>query len=238
MAKRGRPRGFERETALRAAMELFSRRGYEGVSLAELTAAMGINPPSLYAAFGSKEALFREAVALHRATVFAPVAAALEDGSTARTAIGGMLAAAARAFAAASPAEAAASPPGSLAILGAVNCAPENAGLADFLADGRRGFAGLIAARIERARDAGEVAADADAAAIAGVYAAVLHGMAIAAFDGADAAALDAVAARALAGFEAVAGPAPARPKPAAAKAGGKAEKPGRDEPAPQLRLF
>ena len=62
MAERGRPRGFDRDKALRRAMELFWRHGYEGVSMADLTAAMGIAAPSLYAAFSSKEALFRAVI--------------------------------------------------------------------------------------------------------------------------------------------------------------------------------
>jgi AcrR family transcriptional regulator len=59
----GRPRSFDREQALEAAMYCFWRQGYEGASLTALTEAMGINRPSLYAAFGDKAGLFREAVA-------------------------------------------------------------------------------------------------------------------------------------------------------------------------------
>ncbi|WP_394891526.1 TetR/AcrR family transcriptional regulator [Mesorhizobium sp. AaZ16] len=67
-SSKGRPRGFDRAEALRHAMRLFWAKGYDGASLADLTAVMGINPPSLYAAFGSKEALFREATDLYSET--------------------------------------------------------------------------------------------------------------------------------------------------------------------------
>jgi AcrR family transcriptional regulator len=62
---RGRPRSFDRDAALAAAMQVFWRRGYDGASMAELTGEMGINAPSLYAAFGSKEGLFQEALRLY-----------------------------------------------------------------------------------------------------------------------------------------------------------------------------
>lgn len=68
MAERGRPRSFDKEAALDRAMEVFWRLGYEGASMADLTAAMGIASPSLYAAFGSKEALFRLALEHYSAT--------------------------------------------------------------------------------------------------------------------------------------------------------------------------
>lgn len=61
----GRPRSFDRDAALGAALELFWRAGYEETSIAMLTAAMGVTPPSLYAAFGDKRRLFEEASALY-----------------------------------------------------------------------------------------------------------------------------------------------------------------------------
>src|ERR1022692_1795595 len=59
---RGRPRAFDRDAALHRAMELFWRQGYESTSISDLTSAMGITAPSLYAAFGAKERLYLEAV--------------------------------------------------------------------------------------------------------------------------------------------------------------------------------
>ena len=58
----GRPRLFDRDEALDKALDVFWRQGYEATSIAELCHAMGVNPPSLYAAFGNKEALFRQAL--------------------------------------------------------------------------------------------------------------------------------------------------------------------------------
>jgi len=62
MATMGRPREFDTEKALDKALDVFWRNGYEGTSISELTQAMGISPPSLYAAFGNKEKLFHSAL--------------------------------------------------------------------------------------------------------------------------------------------------------------------------------
>jgi AcrR family transcriptional regulator len=77
-APKGRPREFSVETALAAALRVFWRHGYEAASMAELTAEMGITKPSLYAAFGNKEALFHKALDLYEREKLAYVTAALE----------------------------------------------------------------------------------------------------------------------------------------------------------------
>src|ERR1700733_8946148 len=82
----GRPRAFDTDQALDQAMHLFWRKGFLGTSLSDLTEAMGINRPSLYAAFGHKEALFRRAVERY----FQGPAAYLQDAlkePTARAAV-------------------------------------------------------------------------------------------------------------------------------------------------------
>ena len=75
---KGRPRKFDKENALKTALHLFWRHGFEGVSIANLAKAMGINVPSLYAAFGNKEQLFFQSVELYgktNANIYAPALA-------------------------------------------------------------------------------------------------------------------------------------------------------------------
>ena len=82
-ATRGRPREFCADTALAAALRIFWEKGYDGASLTDLTEAMGITRPSLYAAFGNKEALFKQALDLYEHEKLAYVRTAL-DAPTAR----------------------------------------------------------------------------------------------------------------------------------------------------------
>ena len=76
-APKGRPREFDCEQALSQALRIFWQRGYEGASMAELTSAMGITKPSLYAAFGNKESLFKKALDLYERDKMAYVGEAL-----------------------------------------------------------------------------------------------------------------------------------------------------------------
>ena len=75
----GRPRAFDVDKALDRALRVFWKKGYEGASLPDLTHAMGITRPSLYAAFGNKEALFRKAVDRYATGPAARVADALQE---------------------------------------------------------------------------------------------------------------------------------------------------------------
>ena len=78
LAPRGRPREFDVDLALAAALRVFWSKGYEGASLTDLTEAMGITRPSLYAAFGNKEALFKQALNLYEREKLAYVGRAME----------------------------------------------------------------------------------------------------------------------------------------------------------------
>src|SRR5438128_10987988 len=95
---RGRPRAFDRGAALDRALRLFWSQGFEGTSIADLTEALDINPPSLYAAFGSKEELFREALDLYIRAYGLPLEQALREERTALDAVARILRAAARLF--------------------------------------------------------------------------------------------------------------------------------------------
>lgn len=96
--RRGRPREFDRTNALECAMRQFWQHGYETLSMADLTTCLGINPPSLYAAFGSKQAFFLEAIDHYLATRGAYVYAVPSDQSSPRAMLVQLLQRAAEAF--------------------------------------------------------------------------------------------------------------------------------------------
>lgn len=176
---RGRPRSFDRDVALGRAMEVFWAKGYEATQLVDLTGALGINPPSFYAAFGSKEALYREAIALYLRTAGAGSMKALADTPQLRQAIKGMLLASLGA-ALASP-----SAGGCMVSLGLVNCQDQNASLREYLRDLRSTTTALIRQRLERGVADGELAPDTDTGRLAAYFAAIIQGISAQAQDGA-----------------------------------------------------
>src|SRR5438105_11537411 len=91
VGERGRPRSFDTEAALDRALEVFWRNGFQGASLSELTAAMGLSRPSLYAAFGDKESLYLKSLDRYAARRLAPHIAQLEKEPDGRRAVEGYL---------------------------------------------------------------------------------------------------------------------------------------------------
>ena len=176
---RGRPREFDREEGLRRAMLLFWKLGYEVTSMADLRASLGITQASLYAAYGNKESLFREAVDLYVRTDGNTTIRALSRPGMARDAIHAMLQDAVDTF------TAHAAPGGCLLVLGAINCTVENKAVQDHLAGLRQGTLETITRRLKQAQHEGEFSGDVHVINLAGYYAMVLHGLSVPARDGA-----------------------------------------------------
>lgn len=200
MAERGRPRAFDRAQALQKAMLLFWEKGFQGAAMSELTGAMGINAPSLYACFGSKEALYREAMALYESGDGAELAGAIAAAPTTRDAIETYLMRSAVLFS--RPGK----PAGCMVVLSVVHAAgtSEEAGRA--LRDARAEMQGVLEARLRGDIARGELAASCDPAAIAAFYCTVQQGMSIRARDGASRAELEAVAQGAMAAWPGLTG--------------------------------
>jgi AcrR family transcriptional regulator len=174
----GRPRTFDADAALDRAVEVFWRQGYEGTAVADLAAQMGVNKPSLYAVFGTKEQLFQKVVqryaeremayfreALTRPTAIEVVRDYLDGNVTAMT----------------QPDR----PRGCLSIQGGVSCSPENAGVSEFLASSRLAGEDALAGRLAQAQAEGDLPAKADPAALARFVMAFAEGQAVHAAAGA-----------------------------------------------------
>ncbi|QEV20161.1 TetR/AcrR family transcriptional regulator [Streptomyces alboniger] len=184
--QRGRPRSFDRETALEQAVRTFWEHGYEGTSVSDLTRVMGIGAPSLYAAFGDKRTLFDEVVVRYGVTHGAFGGRAFDEEPTARGAVARLLREAAAEFT--DPGH----PRGCLVITAATNCTtPE---VEESLRARRNANVAGIESRIAAAVATGELPADTDPAALARFVAAVFQGMSQQARDGATREDLEAVA--------------------------------------------
>ncbi len=176
--QRGRPRGFDRDEALESAIRLFWGRGYEATSISDLTQAMHITPPSLYAAFGDKKRLFLEAVERYEHETGCFARRALTSEPTAELAIRRLLLDAVKSFT--DPKN----PKGCLIALGATNSAIESTDIFEALAERRRIAEKAVRARIATGQKAGELADNADVDAITGMVTATRYGLAIKARDG------------------------------------------------------
>jgi AcrR family transcriptional regulator len=141
LKKTGRPLSFDRDAALRAAMLLFWRHGYESTSLADLTHAMGITPPSLYAAYGDKKRLFLAAVDVY-ANGPQNAHQIIRQAGSARDAAQGMLMAAAVGYTGAD------TPPGCLLATGAISCSVSARDVQQALAAIRLGITQALAQRM------------------------------------------------------------------------------------------
>jgi TetR/AcrR family transcriptional regulator, copper-responsive repressor len=183
---RGRPRSFDRETALEKAILAFWERGYEATSVSDLTREMNIGAPSLYAAFGDKRTLFEEAVSVYDSRYAAFADSALAEEPTARAAVERTLREAARAYT--DPGR----PHGCLIAHAATNCTtPE---VAESLRNRRNAMITAFESRIRADIAAGTLPSATDARALARHSGAIVHGMSQQARDGASREELEAVA--------------------------------------------
>src|ERR1700688_3019529 len=176
---RGRPRAFDRDAALHRAMELFWRQGYESTSISDLTSAMKITAPSLYAAFGDKERLYLEAVERYKSGL-GDSGSILAGEATARGAIKRLLEGSAIELTNTRD-----HPPGCMVVASAINGSPESAHLQAALRGCRVEAEARIRAKIKRGVKDGELPPGTDAAALAKFYMTVMQGMTIQARDGA-----------------------------------------------------
>ncbi|BDI32750.1 TetR family transcriptional regulator [Capsulimonas corticalis] len=174
----GRPREFDTDQALEAAMQLFWRKGYEGTSLTDLTEAIGVNRPSLYAAFGNKEELFRQVCDRYAAGPASFLFQALEL-PTARAVAERILYGTVEVVA--NPH----TPAGCLSVQGALATADDCDAVRRQLSARRVAFEATLRARFERAKSEGDLPANSDPADLARYVVIAYQGMAVQAAGGA-----------------------------------------------------
>jgi AcrR family transcriptional regulator len=174
----GRPRAFDLDRALDRALQVFWRQGYEGASLSDLTKAMGINRPSLYAAFGNKENLFRKALDRYAEGPAACTRAALDE-PTARAVVERLLHGVVDLLT--DPC----TPQGCLAVQGALACGDAADAIRQELISRRAAGEAALRQRLERAQADGDLPAEANASDLARYVTTVAQGMAVQAAGGA-----------------------------------------------------
>lgn len=175
---RGRPREFDREAALKRAMDVFWTKGYDTCSMADLVDAMGINSPSLYAAFGSKENLYREAVELYTDGEGGTALRQLQAHESVRDGLRAMFRASVELF------TGSADPRGCMIFLGAMSIGAEHAQLRAEMQKRRRKVASIVATRLAQAVENGEFDARTDVPALAALCMTLFAGLSIQAQDG------------------------------------------------------
>jgi AcrR family transcriptional regulator len=176
---RGRPLSFDREVALEQAMHVFWERGYEAASISDLTAAMGITPPSLYAAFGDKEKLFLEAIERYALGPGSGGPRALAEEPTARGAIQRWL------HEAADELTRPCHPKGCMVVMATTNCSVAAERVQTALAKRRAAAIANVKARIQHGIDSGELPPGTDAKTLSNFYSTIYQGMSMQAKDGA-----------------------------------------------------
>jgi AcrR family transcriptional regulator len=169
---RGRPREFDPDEALSAALQVFWRRGYEGASMAELTEAMGITKPSLYACFGNKEALFQKALELYEREKLCYVSTALQ-APTARGVAERMLRGGLDIQTGNSNAL------GCMGVISTVACGGENDSIREHVVARRQSSDAALVARFARAREEGDLPDTIEPEALACYLSTVMQGMAV-----------------------------------------------------------
>lgn len=176
--KTGRPLSFDRDAALHQAMLLFWRHGYEATSLSDLTAAMKVTAPSIYAAYGDKKGLFLEAVERYRS---GPVTSdsIIDEAPTARDAAWDLMRMAAIGFTGEG------TPPGCLLASSAISCSASANDVQDHLAGIRRDIEERLKSKITEAVETGDMTRGTDAEILAAHVMSVIQGMSTLARDGA-----------------------------------------------------
>ncbi len=175
---RGRPLAFNQEEALDKALKVFWARGYEGASMAELTEALGINKPSIYAAFGNKEELFRKALTRYTSGPAAFVGEAMIEPS-ASLVVENFLMQAVEFFCDKS------TPSGCMIVQGALTCGQSSSAIQQELMAYRSGIETMLTKRFELAKIQGDLPPSMNTKQLAKYIATIHQGMSVQATSGA-----------------------------------------------------